>query len=152
MKRVLALTCVALLVVIASGRIVKAFNPQPDPPGVWGMIGITPEDTLQLNIVNMDLAGFPPDPCNVTIRFLNSSGVILKQLTVTVKTKQAASYTITGVEAGGGFRNEVHPVLLLTSNEATGCNAIGSVEVFNTASGETTLLAHPIYINLPAAR
>jgi hypothetical protein len=152
MKRVVVLTCVALLVVIASGRIVKAFNPQPDPPALFGMVGITPEDTLQLNIVNVELAGLPPGPCNVTLRFLNSSGIILKQQTVTVKTKQAASYTITGVEAGGGFRNEVHPVLLLTSNEATGCSAIGSVEVFNTASGETTLLAHPIYINLPAAR
>jgi hypothetical protein len=152
MKRALAIAGAALLVVMVSGKIVKAFNPQPDPPGIFGMIGITPEDTLQLNIVNVQIAGFPPDPCDVTLRFLNSSGVILKQQTLTVKTKQAASFTITGAEAGGGFRNEVHPVLLLTSNEAPGCSAIGSAEVFNTVSGETSLFANPIYITLPATR
>ncbi len=152
MKRALTFACAALLVVIAGGRIVNAFNPQPDPPAVFGMIGITPEDTLQLNLVNVEIPGLPPGPCKATLRFLNSSGVILKQLAITVKPTQAASFTITGAEVGGGFRTEVHPVLSLPSSEITGCSAIGSVEVFNTTSGETTLFAHPMYISLPAAR
>jgi hypothetical protein len=152
MKRSLVLAGAALLVVLVTGRIVKAFNPQPDPPALFGMIGITPVDTMQLNIVNVELSGIPPGPCKVTLRFLNSSGTILKQQTVTVKPTQAASLTITGGEAGGGFRNEVHPVLVVPANEATGCSAIGSVEVFNSTSGETTLVAHPIYVTLPAAK
>ena len=152
MKRVFTIGCAALLVILVTTRIVKAFNPQPDPPALFGMIGITPEDTMQLNIVNVVLSGAPPDPCKVTLRFLDSRGGILKQQTVTVQPTQAASLTITGGEAGGAFRNEVHPVLLVPPNEATGCSAIGSVEVFNTSSGETTLFAHPMYITLPATK
>jgi hypothetical protein len=41
---------------------------------------------------------------------------------------------------------------VLTSNEAPGCSAIGSAEVFNTVSGETSVFANPIYITLPATR
>jgi len=138
---------IALLAV--GGVILKGFNPQPDPPGLWGMIGITPSDTMRLNIVNMQLGGLPPGPCNVTLRFLNGSGQILKQQTLTVKPTQAAFLDITGTEAGGGFRTEVHPVLAEPTNEATGCSAVGSVEVFNTNSGETSLYAHPMFISLP---
>lgn len=152
MKRALAIAAAALLVFLATGRIVKAFNPQPDPPALFGMIGITPEDTLQLNIVNIELPQLPPGPCKVTLRFLDSRGVTLKDQTISVKSRQAASLTLTGAEAGGGFRSEVHPVLLLTSNEGVGCSAIGSVEVFNSTTGETSVLAHPIYISLPAAK
>jgi hypothetical protein len=152
MKRAFTIIGAALLVVLITGGIVKAFNPQPDPPALFGMIGINPGETMQLNIVNVQVSGVPPDPCKVTLRFLNSSGVILKQKTVTVKSTQAADLTITGAEAGGGFRNEVHPVLVVPANEATGCSAIGSVEVFNSTSGETTLFAHPIYVSLPAAK
>lgn len=135
-----------ILLLVAGGRIMKAFNPQPDPPGVWGMIGITPSDTMRLNVVNMELAGAPPDPCKVSLRFLDSSGTILKQQTLTIKPTQAASLDLTGLEAGAGFRTEVHPVLIVPSNEPVGCSAVGSAEVFNTNSGETSLLVQPIYI------
>src|SRR4029077_16118182 len=72
--------------------------------------------------------------------------------TVTVKSTQDTALTITGAEAGGGFRNEVHPVLVVPANEATGCSAIGSVEVFNSTSGQTTLFAHPILVSRRAAK
>ena len=62
MKRSLVVAGAALLVVLVTGRIVKAFNPQPDPPALFGMIGITPVDTMQLNIVNVELSGVPPGP------------------------------------------------------------------------------------------
>jgi hypothetical protein len=151
MKRALALAAATALVILASGRIVKAFNPQPDPPALFGMIGITPGETMQLNIVNVEINGLPPGPCRVTLRFLNSDGRVLKQQIVSVKPTQAAALTLTGAEAGGGFRSEVHPALLLTSTETPGCSAIGSVEVFNTSTGQTSLVAHPIYVTLPAA-
>lgn len=138
-----------ILLLAAGGKLLKGFNPQPDPPGVWGMIGITPSDTMRLNIVNMQFSAVPPGPCNVTLKFLNSSGRVLKQQTLAVKTTQAASLDITGTEAGGGFRTEVHPVLIVPADEPTGCSAVGSVEVFNTNSGETSLYAHPVFINLP---
>ena len=141
----------AILLLAAGARILKGFNPQPDPPGVWGMIGITPSDTMRLNIVNMQFSGFPPGPCNVTLKFLDSSGIVLKQQAISVKPSQAASLDLTGLEAGAGFRTEVHPVLAVPSNEPTGCSAVGSVEVFNTNSGETSLHAPPVFITLPPA-
>lgn len=139
-----------ILALMAGSKMMKAFNPQPDPPGVWGMIGVTPSDTMRLNVVNMTFAGFPPDPCNVTLKFVNSNGAVLKQQTLTIKSTQAAFLDLTGVEAGGGFRTQVHPVLSMPASEPTGCSAIGSVEVFNTASGETNFVAHPLFITLPA--
>jgi len=151
MKRTVAIAAAALLVIVASGRIAKAFNPQPDPPALFGMVGITPDETIQLNIVNVDLPGIPPGPCKVTLRFLNTAGVVLKQQVITVKPTQATSMTLTGAEAGGTFRSEVHPALLLTQNEGVGCSAIGSVEVFNTSTGVTSLVENPTYISLPPA-
>ena len=151
MKRGLAIAALAVLVMLASGRIVKAFNPQPDPPALFGMVGVTPGETLQLNVVNVELPGIPPGPCKVTLRFLNDNGVIVKGKVVTVKSGQAASLTITGAEGGGTFRSELHPALVLASNEVAGCSAIGSVEVFNTKTGVTSLFAHPIYLSLPPA-
>ena len=140
---------VTVIAMLAGGvKLLKGFNPQPDPPGVWGMMGVTPSDTIRINVVNMQFGGVPPDPCKVTMRFLDPSGRILEQQLFTVSPTQAASldYTPVGV---GNFRLEVHPVVSMTSNEPAGCNAIGSVEVFNTSSGETTVFAHPIYISLP---
>jgi hypothetical protein len=147
----LAIGATAILLLVAAGRIVKAINPQPDPPGVWGMMGITPSDTIRLNVVNVQFSGIPPGPCNVTLKFLNNAGDVLKQQAVSIKTTEAVSLDLTGIEAGGGFRTEVHPVLAMPTTEPTSCSAIGSVEVFNSSTGETTVEANPIFIPLPAS-
>jgi hypothetical protein len=146
----LAAVATVILLLAAGARILKGFNPQPDPPGVWGMMGVTPSDTMRLNIVNMQFSDVAPSACNVTLKFLNSSGVVLKQQTFSVKPTEAASLDLTGIEAGGGFRTEVHPVLATPSSEPAGCSAVGSVEMFNTNSGETSIYAHPMFITLPA--
>ncbi|HTQ53415.1 MAG TPA: hypothetical protein VMI94_03080 [Bryobacteraceae bacterium] len=139
----------AVILVLAGGtRMLKGINPQPDPPGVWGMMGVTASDTIRINVVNMQFAGLTPASCNVTMKFLDDTGKVLKQSTVTIKTTQAVSldYTPGG---GAGFRTEVHPAVSVPSTEPVGCSAIGSAEVFNTISGETVAFAHPIYIPLP---
>src|SRR6267378_23252 len=76
-KILIAGVTVALLVV--GGKVVKAFNPQPDPPGVWGMFGVTPPETARLNVVNIGIPGMPPDPCSVQLRFFTANGRVLKQ-------------------------------------------------------------------------
>ena len=65
----------AMVAVIVWGVGVRAFNPQPDPPG-FGMVGISYGQTLRLNIVNTGgvLSGFPPGPCKVQLGFLDDSG------------------------------------------------------------------------------
>ncbi len=140
----------ATILLLAGGlKIMKGFNPQPDPPGVGGMAGVTLSDTVRINVVNMQFPGFPPGPCNVTLKFLDNAGSILEQQTLTVNSTQAVSMDYTPVGAVN-VRQEIHPVVSLPANEPTGCSAVGSVEVFNNASGETTVYANPIYITLPA--
>jgi hypothetical protein len=138
----------AILLLVGGVKILKAFNPQPDPPGVWGMVGVTPSETIRINVVNMQFPGFPPGPCNVTLKFLDATGKILEQQTLKINSTQAASldYVPVGITS---FRAEVHPVVSVPATEPTGCSAVGSVEVFNTLSGETTVYANPIYISLP---
>jgi len=143
------MSAAAVILLLAGGvKLLQGFNPQPDPPGVWGMFGVTPSDTIRINVVNMQFGGLPPDPCNVTLKFLDPSGKILEQRSLTINTTQAASldYSPVGVAA---FRTEVHPVVSVPANEPTGCSAVGSVEVFNTISGETFVYGNPIYVPLP---
>ena len=147
----LAIAAGALALLVSGPRLMKAFNPQPDPPGQFGMVGITPLDTIRLNVVNVEISGSPPDPCKVNMRFLDSAGNILKQQALTIKPTQAMSLDLTGIEAGGAFRTEVHPALLVSSSNSVGCSPVGSVEVFNSNSGETSLFANPIYIPVQQA-
>jgi len=53
MKHAFAVIAAALLVVLVNGRIVSVFDPQPNPPPLFGVMGITPGDTMQLNVVNV---------------------------------------------------------------------------------------------------
>jgi len=73
---------IALVALLASGalweiRRVRAFNPQPDPPG-FGMVGLTRGQTMRLNVVNLTPPDpnrqYPPDPCRVLLSFRNAAG------------------------------------------------------------------------------
>src|SRR5436305_5416831 len=105
-SRAVVLAGVALIMTLVGGRIVKGFNPQPDPPGVWGMFGITPSETARLNVVNIVLPGIPPGPCSVQLNFISATGTVLKGQAFALKPSQSAFLDITGVAAGGGFRTE----------------------------------------------
>ena len=76
MKKILLLTLVSGL--LAAGPV-RAFNPQPDPPG-FGLIGLTVNETLRLNVSNITTAGprnFPPDPYKVELTFVDAAGAEL---------------------------------------------------------------------------
>ena len=152
MKRAVLFACAAALVILASGKIVKAFNPQPDPPGGFGMIGIVSGEIMQINVINIENDEFPPDPCRVQLRFFDGAGNVLKEQIFSIKPRQAASLQITAPVTTSVQRAEIHPVVLLTSNEPVGCNAIGDVEVFDATTGRTSFVVNPIYISLPAVQ
>jgi hypothetical protein len=73
-NRTLVISALGLL--IAWPFVVAAFNPQPEPPGRFGMVGLAFGQTARLNAVNL----LPPDPvvprepCQGTLGFLNSEG------------------------------------------------------------------------------
>jgi hypothetical protein len=72
----IAFVAIASTVTIWEVRRVRAFNPQPDPPG-FGMVGITSGQTIRLNMVNLAVAvdgQLPPDPCRVVLTFRDANG------------------------------------------------------------------------------
>jgi hypothetical protein len=78
-------TAAAALIVTVAGILVwgsgvRAFNPQPDPPG-FGMIGISYGQTARLSVVNTAglLSGLPPGPCKVELGFLDDQGRFVRK-------------------------------------------------------------------------
>ena len=79
-KTVVVVIGAAIVGAVAWGAGVRAFNPQPDPPG-FGMIGISYGQTLRLSVVNTGglLSAFPPDPCRVQMGFLDGEGYFVRK-------------------------------------------------------------------------
>ena len=75
-NRVLALAVSALALLIAWPLVVAAFNPQPEPPGRFGMVGLAFGQTARLSVVNLLPPDpiYPPGPCQGTLGFLTSEG------------------------------------------------------------------------------
>jgi hypothetical protein len=87
---------VALLAAAAastSSPRVRAFNPQPEPPGRWGLFGIVADQTARVSVVNTsgDPGGYPPGPCRVTLAFVDVEGTVLKEALMTLRPGQATS-------------------------------------------------------------
>jgi hypothetical protein len=78
-NRVLALGISTLALLVAWRVVVGAFNPQVEPPGRFGMVGLAFGQTARLNAVNLQ----PPDPvvprepCLGTLGFLDAEGQTL---------------------------------------------------------------------------
>lgn len=76
---VIALVALASTVTIWEVRRVRA-NAPPDPDRTFGMVGITPGQTMRLNVVNLipppdpDRNGVPPGPCRVLLSFRDAQG------------------------------------------------------------------------------
>lgn len=85
MKHKILLTLTAVIIAAAAvllfirfaPKVVKAFNPQPDPPG-FGIFGISEGQSIRFSVVNTNLSAPPePDfapPCRVVMTLRDSSG------------------------------------------------------------------------------
>ena len=78
LSMVIALIALGSTVTIWEVRRVRA-QPPPHPERTFGMVGITPGQTMRLNVVNLtpppdpDTNGVPP-PCRVLLSFRNADG------------------------------------------------------------------------------
>lgn len=140
----------ALAVALGAGvALLHAFNPQPDPPKVFGMFGITAADMIRLNVTNVGGAvGVPPGPCRAQIGFVNASGALLKSSNVTIPDGGTATLTMTYFEASGALdallprvRANVRPVVQAVPPGP--CFTAVSAEVADAASGRTNIYAMP---------
>lgn len=161
MKKILLLALVSGLL---AAQPVRAFNPQPDPPG-FGLIGLTTNETLRLNVSNITSAGpreLPPGPCRVELTFVDSTGAeLLPAVQTTLAPGESTSVDlngadlftgVTGIDSVGVLsRVEVRPMIRILSNPATNARAglvppgpcVSTIEFIDNQTGRTFLTSGP---------
>jgi hypothetical protein len=125
-------------------QVIRAFNPQPDPPG-FGLIGFTPaSEYARLNVSNVGIPGLPiGGSCQVQLTFGDGQGGTLKRSEViTLALGKSTSLDLllsdfpvtTLVDVSP--RHEVLPAV----QRGGSCFLASSVEIVN-ATGQTTAYA-----------
>ena len=91
--RMAVATLLAGAAATGSSSRAQAFNPQPEPPGRWGLFGIVAEQTARVSVVNTspDPGGHAPGSCRVSLAFVDSEGIVLKETRLTLRPGQATS-------------------------------------------------------------
>jgi hypothetical protein len=127
------------------------------------MVGITLGETGRLNVVvpgTPTLGSTAPPACRVVFGFLNAEGQIVKQEVKAILPGHAASLELTGVEAFlppgpiRSLRADIRPVAELAAMQPStvSCQMVSTFEVFDNATGRTSLLSQQPPVNdQPAA-
>ena len=85
MKNLLNSSLAALTLALAAATPAQAFNPQPDPPGRWAMLGMVAEQTARLSVLALPSArDARVASCTVTLNFLDGDGNKLAEATTLV--------------------------------------------------------------------
>jgi hypothetical protein len=94
-----ALTFVAVAAIGgATMTLVKAFNPQPDPPGdAYSLIGLLDTQSIELTVSNFSVASraFPPGPCDGALTFYDPAGNVVKTETFHITEGRSALLSFT---------------------------------------------------------
>jgi hypothetical protein len=139
-----------------SPQQVRAFNPQPDPPG-YGLVGITNGQTVRISVVNTGLAdsNLPPDPIRVVMTFRDTDGNLFRnsdgnpiRRVVLLKGGESALLELNADNfariADASGRIQLRPVVQIQqadgTNQAPPDPCIPSVEVFNNSNGRTQFM------------
>ena len=149
--RIIALGLAIAIAVAAVGAGVaqlKAFNPQPDPPG-FGMVGIAEGQTARLNLVNLIAAGpagAPPDPCRVELQFLDGDGSVVVARRVQLAAGHAAFLDFTPAfvpvntvgAVAAPLRAEIRGSINVVGG-AFGPRCRATIEIFDNATARTAV-------------
>ncbi|MEO8279158.1 MAG: hypothetical protein ABI564_05665 [Ideonella sp.] len=130
-----------------------AFNPQPDPPGIWSMIGMVADQTARISVVMQPAErGTRAAPCTVTFNFLDSYGNKLTEATTLVLLPAVLNFVdlkgrdlrLTNPTDRMQFRAEVH--VLHNPPALRQCDGVAAnVEIFN-GNGRTSLITNPSFL------
>jgi len=135
-----------------------AFTPQPDPPKVFAVFGITPSDNLRVNVANVGSSvGAPPDPCRAALSFVDADGNVLKSNTVSIADGHTAAFAISFAEASSPTatavartRVSIRPAINFAPPDP--CFTAVSAEVTDAIAGRTNIYATPqLWAAAPAA-
>jgi len=152
MKNVLAPAFAALTLALAAASPAQAFNPQPDPPGRWAMMGMVSDQTARLSVLALPVArgGTRPPSCTVTLNFLDNDGNKLAEAATLVLVPGKASF----VDLKGSalrlpsrtdraqFRADVS--VLHNPPSDLPCEGVAAtVEIFDDTGRTSLIVAHP---------
>ena len=140
---------------LLSSADLRAFNPQPDPPG-FGMVGITAGQTLRFNVSNAQLPpirGFPPGPCRVELTIFDGAGnLLLPAVRTTLAPGVSTHLDLRGDDVTNSDhpRQEVRPVFRFLDDSAAGNDSafppgpcVSSIEIIDNLTGKPVLTAGP---------
>jgi hypothetical protein len=153
----------AIATMLAAGAIwevrrARAFNPQPDPPGRYTMVGIVRGQSIRINASNIAPtdSNLPPDPCRVRLGFVDADGNPLTNprtgeavgRTVTLQNGQSAFLHVNADEFSTGdtapVRLQLRPVFRSVTLNPNGQlppdPCVPSVEVINNATSRTSFI------------
>ena len=149
-RRPAAWVLAGLGVLGAGALLLQAFNPQPDTPKVFGLVGLTPFDGIRLNVTNVGGAlGLLAPPCRIQFGFADADGAPIRMADATISDGHSASIALTFAEASAGTptsvasrtRVSVRPVVKLTPPDP--CFTAVSGEVTDAFTGRTNLYMTP---------
>jgi hypothetical protein len=153
MKALAAVACFSLGVSYAFIRV-KASPTAVEQPALFGILGITRGQTARINVANLsspDNPLFPPDPCRVTMSFVDADGNVLLnnagqpvRREVTLEPGHSAFLQINGdnLVDRGQARLTFRPVVVVTPPDPNSPPdpCIPTVEVISNTTGRTSLL------------
>jgi hypothetical protein len=152
---IIAVAAVVAIGVIYKTQPVRAFNPQPDPPG-YGLVGVTAGQTVRIGVIN---TGDPPDPdtnpARVVLTFKDASGHLFRNADntpirriVLLRGGESASLALNADDFArlfdGSGRLQLRPVVQIQPaddvNGAPPDPCVPSVEVINNANSRTQFM------------
>lgn len=149
-----------LLTALCYGAGAHATHPEPQSQVVstFGMIGISLTETARLNLVNIDdprIINIIPNLCQAQLRFLDGTGKVLTKSDVALSNGQAGHLDlprekIPSLDARVEIRAEV--ATLDSPVPASAANCVATIEIFNSRTGQTTVLypaAPQLYLGGP---
>jgi len=135
-----------------------AFNPQPDPPARFGMVGLVADQTARLNVVAPPLRARDtlPAPCRVVLDFLDVDGVkLIESAQFVLLPGKARHLDLPGQVVAGQARNtrlQFLPAVQVQPNlpgERRCAGVAATLELFEPNDGRTRVLIDDPNLYLP---
>lgn len=151
MNKRLPFALATITLALAAASPAQAFNPQPDPPGRWAMVGIAADQTARLSVLALPVArGAAAQSCTVTLNFLDSDGnKLIEASTLVLLPGKAQFVDLKGslLRLGNSseraqLRADVE-VLHNPPGYQPCAGVAATVEIFDASGRSSLLVAHP---------
>jgi hypothetical protein len=145
-------TLAACALTLAFTSSAQAFNPQPDPPGKWAMLGLVAEQTARVTVLAVPVGrGTMRQSCTVTINFINADGVqMIEASTFVLLPGKAQFVDLKGSNlrlAERSDRAQFRTGIDVLHNPPSDlpCGGVAAtVEIFDANGHTSAVIAHPV--------